>query len=617
MARPGLIRRFFRGIWSAIDFSRRLVLNLLFLLIVGLILFAWLSSDTPPRLAPDTALIVNIQGDVVEEYTVGAQEAALAEALGRDRFETRLRDVLLALDGAARDPQITRVVLVLDDMDKAGLATLREMAAAVERVRGAGKPVVAWAESYTQGQYFLASHADEVYLHPSGALLLRGIGGTRGYYKELLEKVGVKVNTFQAGRYKSFGEPFTRTGPSPEAQEAEAFLLNGLWSTWLADVERARKLKPGTVMAALNDLPQRLQGTGGDIASLALKEKMIDGLMRRDEFRALMIERGAPRSEQDASTFRQISMYPYLRYVSRPAVGDAVGVVVAQGEIVDGDARKGTIGARAAAELIQRAREDSGIKALVVRIDSPGGSAFASELIREQLDLTRKAGKPVVVSMGDVAASGGYWIAMGGDEVLADPATITGSIGVFALVPNFAGTMEKLGINTASNGTTWIADATDLTRPLDKRLAQIVDLGIGHTYREFLEVVAANRKSTAEKVNEVAQGRVWTGTQAKERNLVDGLGGLDEAVKSAARRAGLPDRVRVEYVEPERRGLDRYLSLFLGQLGAALRDDLGWDGLARLLTGSLPAPAPRQLKLLLEAPEHPTRALAYCFCDLR
>ena len=617
MARPGLIRRFFRGIWSAIDFSRRLVLNLLFLLIVGLILFAWLSSDTPPRLAPDTALIVNIQGDVVEEYTVGAQEAALAEALGRDRFETRLRDVLLALDGAARDPQITRVVLVLDDMDKAGLATLREMAAAVERVRGAGKPVVAWAESYTQGQYFLASHADEVYLHPSGALLLRGIGGTRGYYKELLEKVGVKVNTFQAGRYKSFGEPFTRTGPSPEAQEAEAFLLNGLWSTWLADVERARKLKPGTVMAALNDLPQRLQGTGGDIASLALKEKMIDGLMRRDEFRALMIERGAPRSEQDASTFRQISMYPYLRYVSRPTVGDAVGVVVAQGEIVDGDARKGTIGARAAAELIQRAREDSGIKALVVRIDSPGGSAFASELIREQLDLTRKAGKPVVVSMGDVAASGGYWIAMGGDEVLADPATITGSIGVFALVPNFAGTMEKLGINTASNGTTWIADATDLTRPLDKRLAQIVDLGIGHTYREFLEVVAANRKSTAEKVNEVAQGRVWTGTQAKERNLVDGLGGLDEAVKSAARRAGLPDRVRVEYVEPERRGLDRYLSLFLGQLGAALRDDLGWDGLARLLTGSLPAPAPRQLKLLLEAPEHPTRALAYCFCDLR
>ncbi|HTN49360.1 MAG TPA: signal peptide peptidase SppA [Burkholderiaceae bacterium] len=617
MSRPGLIRRFFRGIWTAIDFSRRLVLNLLFLLVVGLILFVWLSSDTPPRLAPDTALVLNIQGDVVEEYSVGAQEAALAEALGRERFETRLRDVVAALDGAARDPQITRVVLVLDDMDKAGLATLREMAAGLERVRGAGKPVIAWAESYTQAQYFLAAHADQVFLHPSGALLLRGVGGPRGYYKELLDKVGVKVNTFQAGRYKSFGEPFTRTGPTPEAQEADAYLLNGLWSTWLADVERARKLKPGTVMAAINDLPQRLQGTGGDVAQLALKEKLVDGLLRRDEFRARIIEQGAPRSDQDAATFRQISMYPYLRYVARPRTGNAVGVVVAQGEIIDGDARRGTIGARTTAELIQRAREDRAIKALVLRVDSPGGSAFASELIREQLDLTRKAGKPVVVSMGDVAASGGYWISMGGDEVLADASTITGSIGVFALVPNFAGTMDKIGVNTAVNGTTWIADATDLSRPLDKRLAQVVDLGVGNTYREFLGVVAENRKSTPERINEVAQGRVWTGAQAKDRNLVDGLGGLSEAVKSAARRAELPDGARVEYIEPEPRGLDRYLSLFMGQMGAALRDDFGWDGLARSLTATLPARAPRQLSLLLEAGEHPTRALAYCFCDLR
>ena len=616
MSRPGLIRRFFRGIWLAVDFARRFVFNLIFLLVVGLILFVWLSSDGPPRLAPDTALIVNIQGDVVEEYTVGAQEAALAEALGRDRFETRLRDVLSALDGAAKDPQITRVVLVLDDMDKAGLATLREMAAAVERVRGAGKPVVAWAESYSQPQYFLAAHADQVYMHPSGALLLRGIGGPRGYYKDLLDKVGVKVNTFQAGRYKSFGEPFTRSGPTPEAQEADAYLLNGLWSTWLADVERARKLKSGAVMEAINDLPQRLQGAGGDIAQLALKEKLVDGLLRRDEFRARIIEQGAPRSDQDAATFRQISLYPYLRYVARPRTGNAVGVVVAQGEIVDGDARKGTVGARTTAELIQRAREDSAIKALVVRVDSPGGSAFASELIREQLDLTRKAGKPVVVSMGDVAASGGYWIAMGGDEVIADPATITGSIGVFALVPTFAGTMEKLGVNTAANGTTWIADATDLTRPLDKRLAQVVDLGVGHTYQEFLGVVSANRKSTPEQVNEVAQGRVWTGAQAKERNLVDGLGGLSEALKAAARRAELPDGARVEYIEPEPRGLDRYLSLFMGQIGAALRDDFGWDSLARMLSATLPRQTERQLNLLLEARDHPTRVLAHCFCDL-
>jgi protease IV len=617
MARPGLIRRFFGGLWAAIDFSRRLVVNLLFLLVVGLVLFVWLASDRPPRLSPDTALVLNIQGDVVEEYTVGAQEAAITEALGRDRFETRVRDILAVLDGAARDPQITRVVLVLDDMGSAGLATLRELGAAVERVRGAGKPVVAWSESYTQGQYFLAAHSDEVFLHPSGAVLIRGIGGARGYYKDLLDKLGVKVNTFQAGRYKSFGEPFTRTGPTPEAQEAEVFLLNGLWSTWLTDVERLRKLKAGSVMAAINDLPQRLLATGGDVAQLALQEKMVDGLKRRDEFRALMLERGAPRSRDDDETFRQISMYAYLRYVDAPVTGNAVAVIVAQGEIVDGDARKGTIGARAASELIQRARQDDDIKAVVVRIDSPGGSASASELIREQLELTRKSGKPVVVSMGDVAASGGYWIAMGGDEVIADAATITGSIGVFALIPNFTGTIEKIGVRTAGTATTWIAESTDLTRPLDKRLAQVVEAGIGHTYNEFLGVVATNRKSTPDRINEVAQGRVWSGAQAKERGLVDSVGGLDLAVKSAARRAALGDSYRIEYLEHEPRGLDRYLALFFGQLGATLRDDFGWDALARALTGTLAPRAPRELSLLLEAKDRPMRALSYCFCEVR
>lgn len=617
MAQPGLIRRFFRGLWRGIDFSRRLVLNLLFLLIVGVVLFSWLVADRSPRLSPDTALVINIQGDLVEEYTVGAQEAAIAEALGRDRFETRLRDVLMALDSAARDPQIARVVLVLDDMDSAGLATLREIGSAVERVRDAGKPVFAWGASFTQAQYFLASHADEIYLHPSGNVLIRGLGGPRGYYKDLLDKLGVKVNTFQAGRYKSFGEPFTRTGPTPEAQEAEAYLVNGLWSTWLADVEGARKLKPGSLMAALNDLPQRLQETGGDIAQLALKEKLVDGLKRRDEFRRMMIERGAPPSDQDTETFRQISMYEYLRYADKPMPGKAVGVVVAQGEIVEGDAQKGTVGARATVELIKRAREDDDIKAVVLRVDSPGGSAFASELIREQLDLTRKAGKPVVISMGDVAASGGYWIAMGGDEVVADATTITGSIGVFALVPNFAGTMEKVGVNTAGVGTTWITEAMDLARPLDKRLARVLEVSVGHTYREFLDVVSSARKSTPEKINEVAQGRVWTGAQARERGLVDVLGGLDVAVKSAAGRASLGGEYRVEYIEREPRGLDRYLAMFFGRFGAVLRDELGWDGVARALLGALPPRAPRELALLLQSKDQPARVLSYCFCEIR
>jgi len=614
MARPGLIRRFFGGLWAALDFSRRLVLNLLFLLLIAFLAFGWWISREPRKLAPDTALVLNIQGGIVEEYSIGPHESALAEALGRDRSETRVRDVLAVLDHAARDPQITRVVLVLDEMGGTGLATLREVAAALGRVRAAGKPVIAWGESYTQGQYFLASQADEVYLHPNGNLLLRGVGGPRLYYKELLDKVGVRVNTFQAGKFKSFGEPFTRTGPSPEAQEADRLLFQNLWSTWLADVEGARKLAAGSITALIDQLPQRLAAADGDIAALALKEKLVDGLKRRDEFRALMLERGAPAAREERETFRQISMYHYLHYVDTPLAGDRVAVVVAQGEIVDGDARKGTVGARAASELIQRARRDDAVKALVLRVDSPGGSAAASELIREQLELTRKAGKPVVVSLGDVAASGGYWIAMGGDEVLADPATITGSIGVFALIPDFAGTADKVGVRSGGTGSTWLTEATDLSRPLDPRLAQIIEAGIGHAYRQFLDVVAAQRNSTPERINEVAQGRVWTGAQAKERGLVDELGGLDAAVKAAARRGGLGDAPIVEYIEHEPRGLQRYLALLLGEFGATLRDEFGWDALARALLRELPERAQRELRLVEEARDNPQRALSYCFC---
>ncbi|MGH6623140.1 MAG: signal peptide peptidase SppA, partial [Burkholderiaceae bacterium] len=579
-------------------------------------LFMWFNSDRVPRLASDTALVLNIQGDIVEEYTVSAQEAALAEAIGKERFETRLRDIVAALDAAARDSQITRAVLVLDEMGKAGGASLRDVSAALERFRGAGKPVVAWGESYSQSQYFLAAHADEVYLHPSGNILLQGFGGPRPYFKELLDKVGVKVNTFQAGRFKSFAEPFTRTGPTPEAQEASAYLLNGLWSTWTNDVELARKLKPGSLMAAIDDLPQRLAATQGDLAELVLKEKLVDGLKRRNEFRSMMIEKGAPRSREDAETFRQISFYSYLRYVPEAVGPETVAVVVVQGEIVDGEGRKGQVGSRSTSELIQRAREDSDVRALVIRIDSPGGSASASELIREQLTLTRAAGKPVVVSMGDVAASGGYWIAMGGDEVIADAATITGSIGVFALIPNFTGTAEKVGVRTEGAGTTWISEAIDPARPLDKRLAQVIDLGIGNTYRKFLDVVAENRKSTPEKINEVAQGRVWTGTQAKERGLVDQLGGLDLAVKAAAGRAKLADGYRVDYIEHAPRGLDRYLSLFLGQVLSRIELPADWTGIRSLLGGAGQR-ALREFGFLSRVHEQPARPLSYCFCDLR
>lgn len=612
--RPGLIRRFFGAIWRTIDFLRRFTLNAIFLLVVIVLAFVWLESGKPPVLAGDTALVLNLQGDIVEEYTISSQEAALAELLGEERFETRLRDIVAGLNAAAKDARITRVILVLDQMGTAGAATLREIVAALDRVRAAGKPIIAWSESYGQAEYYLAANADQVFLHPAGNVLIKGFGGRRMYFRDLLDKAGVTVNAFQAGRYKSFGEPFTRTGPTPESQEADAYLLNDLWGSWLADVERARKLKAGSIMAAINDLPQRLTAVDGDIAQLVVKEGLVDGLKRRDEFRALMFEQGAPRSSEDKSTFRQISIYAYQRHIPDVSDRDAVGIVVVQGEIIDGDGRAGRVGSRTTAALIQRAREDEDIKALVVRVDSPGGSAVASELIREQLVLTRSAGKPVVVSMGDVAASGGYWIAMGGDKVIADAATITGSIGVFGLVPTFSGTLDKVGIKTDGVATTWIADAVSLTRPLDKRLGQVVELSIGNVYRQFLDVVAENRKSTPEKINTVAQGRVWSGAQAKERGLIDELGGLELAVKTAAERANLGS-YRIEYVEQAPRGLDRYLSLFFGRAAAYLKTELGltvfdaWPGAGQRVR--------RELGFIAAAHKQPAAALSYCFCDLR
>ncbi|HZA95340.1 MAG TPA: signal peptide peptidase SppA [Burkholderiaceae bacterium] len=612
--RPGFFRRFFGGLWSFLNFTRQLIFNVLFFGIVAVLLVAWFTGDGLTAVGPDTALVLNLQGEIVEEYTIGPREAAVAEALGEQRFETRVRDVLAALDDAAKDPQITRAVLVLDEMRGAGIATLREIGAALERFKAAGKPVYAWGENFAQGQYYLASHANELYLHPGGIIAVRGLEGTRGYYKTLLDKLGVKVNAFQAGRYKSFSEPFTRNEPTPEAKEADALLLNGLWTTWTADVERVRKLKPGTVDAVIADLPQRLAAAQGDIARLALNEKFVDGLKTRSQFREQLLQSGAPRSEDDSETFRQVSLYAYARHTRQPLGGDAVGVIVAQGEITNGDAQQGRVGARTMAELIQRAREDDAIKAVVLRIDSPGGLVQASELIREQLDLTRKAGKPVVASMGDVAASGGYWIAMGADEVVADDATITGSIGVFGLLPTFEGTMEKLGINVDGVSTTWLAGATDLRRPVDKRLVQTLELVVNSNYREFIGLVAERRNSTPEKINEVAQGRVWTGAQAKERGLVDSLGGIDVAIKSAARRANLGERYRLEYVEPEPRGLSRYLALLFGRVTAAVKSGLGFDGMPALGSGGA---VKRDLQLLFGARDNPLAGISYCFCSFR
>lgn len=406
-SRPGLIRRFFGGLWWLLDFTRRLVLNLVFLGLLVILAVAWLAGGKTAPLKDKTALVLDLRGDLVEQYSVSSARAALSQALAEPRSETRLRDVLQALEAAAEDPQISSVVLALDDLDGAGTPQLREIADALQRFKTSGKPVLAWGSSYSQRQYYLAAHADQVWLHPDGNVFIRGFGGTGLYFKNALDKLGVTVYPFQAGKFKSAIEPFTRAEPSPEALEADLSWMTSAWASWTAQVEALRKFDTGTVDKIVNEAPQRLAAAGGNIAKMALDAKLVDGLKTRDEFRALMIERGAPIDDK-AGTFRQIPLEAYVARLKPDTGGPQIAVIVAQGEIVDDDNTPGTVGGRATAELIRRARESDDVKALILRIDSPGGSAFASELIRRELELTRKAGKPVIASMGNVAASGGY-----------------------------------------------------------------------------------------------------------------------------------------------------------------------------------------------------------------
>ena len=612
-SKPGRTRRFFGGLWRFLDASRRVVLNLIFVAIVVLIVMALVRSG-PPALREQTALVLDLNGTVGEQRTGNLRATALDQVRGETTQKIQLRDVIAVLDTAAADSDISSVLLVLDQLQGTGFATLREISAAVDRFKASGKKVVAWGSNYDQLQYYIAVHADEVYLHPFGEVLLKGFGSLRNYYKDALDKAGVTVNLVRVGTYKSFGEPYIANAPSDAALEADRALYGSLWQTYTDAVEQQRKLAPGAIMRLIDAAPERLAAVGGDAAKLALAEKQVDALKTRDELRQLMMQRGAV--DDGDKTFRQVSFDEYLGRIKTKGAGDAVGIVVAEGEIVDGTAPAGTVGGVSTANLVRQARESKTVKAIVLRVDSPGGSVFGSELVRRELELARKDGKPVVVSMGDVAASGGYWIATASDEIIADAATVTGSIGVFALLPNGADTLAKLGVHPAGVATTWLRNAGDPRLPLDPRAEQLVQLSIDDVYAKFTARVAAARKLSREQVEAVAEGRVWTGLQAKERGLVDRIGLLDDAVASAAKKAGLGAKPRTVYIEREPSPFARFVATLNARVG-------GWvDAAIDARIGGLGVPpaiardAQRELGWLAAMAERkkPFEAVVHCMC---
>jgi protease-4 len=491
------------------------------------------------------------EGSIVDQLDGDASSRAWNELVGDGERQTLARDLLAVIDAARDDERIQVMVLKLGGMSGAGFSSLEDIAAAIDGFKAAGKPVIAVGDYYSQNQYYLAAHADEVYLHPQGFVFLPGYGTFHTYYRSAIDKLLVDWNVFKVGEYKSFVEPFLRDDMSPEARENALDWLNGLWTSYQRDVTTARKLEPDTLARYAERLPALLKETGGDLALLAREMGLVTDVWDRGRMEARLAELVG--TDERTHTFNQVHSDDYIEAVRaairQPKSDNVVGVIVASGDILDGQQPPGTIGADSTSALVRQARNDEHVKAVVLRVDSGGGSAFASEVIGRELERLRESGKPLVTSMGSVAASGGYWISMAADEIWASPESITGSIGIGAYFPTFQRTLDKVGVHVDGVGTTPLAGEFRSDRALGDQAREILQLGIENGYQRFISKVADAREMPIERVEEIARGRVWLGEQAQQLGLVDKLGSLGEAIESAATLAGVQDDYRVEFIE--------------------------------------------------------------------
>lgn len=539
-----------RGLLRVLDGLRKTLHLLLLLLIFGTLLVA--SRGSVPLIPRSAALVLAPEGRIVEEVTGDPLQRAFERSTGAARDETRLRDLVEVVDRARDDGRIRALVLDLDELEAAGLPALQDLARSIGWFRDAGKKVYAWGESLDQRQYYLAAHADEVYLDPFGYLLLEGYGYYRTYLRGTLDKLDVDLHVFKVGSHKSAADTFTRSDMSAEDREQSAIWLGALWDGYRNDVASARKLEPALIQAYADEAAPAIRAVGGDLAQYALARGLVDGLKTREEFEQ-QVATVAGRDD-DTGSFKAVGWGSYLaelrseRLLARRQER-GIDVIVAAGEILDGEQPPGTVGGDTLAGLLREARNDESTAAVVLRIDSPGGSMMASEVIRREVAALRAAGKPVVASMGTVAASGGYYIAMDADRIFAAPTTITGSIGVFAIIATFQRTLQKFGITNDGFGTTELAGAARLDRELAPPAREILQASVEHAYRTFVAKVAQARQRRPEEIDGIAQGRVWSGEDARAAGIVDELGGVDEAVAEAARLAGLDEGYDVRWVE--------------------------------------------------------------------
>ena len=575
---------FFAGVARAFAFLRVALANLF----IGLLLLAFVAAvllgggrdvDVPDG----TTLVVAPKGAIVEQTRAPDPFPALLGGGGGPQVAAA--DLLRVIEHAADDDRVALLSLDLTDLSYVSPAHIESLGAAIQAFRETGKQVVASSNYFTQGRYYLASFADVVYLHPLGQVELPGYGLYRDYFSGLLEALKVNVHVFRVGTYKAAVEPYTRPDMSPEAREANLALVNDLWDSYVEGIAENRGMAPEAVRRYADDYDVLLARVGGDAARAALENGLVDELLNREALRERM---AAEMGADDPDDMERTGFSRYLAAAGPEPlpVGDRIAVIVAEGPIQMGERPRGQVGAISTAKLIKRAREDDDIKAVVLRVDSPGGSAFASEVIRQELELVQTSGKPVVASMGGVAASGGYWISSTADEIWASPTTITGSIGVFAMVPTFEESFSAVGVTRDGVGSSALTDSYDYFSGISERMGNILQSTVDHTYERFLNLVARGRDMAVEDVDAVGQGRVWTGRRALELGLVDGLGDLERAVEAAAALAELDDYT-VEVIEKELSAGERLLQRFADDLdfansaaGAVLA-----HGLGRLLSG--------------------------------
>ncbi|WP_420426971.1 signal peptide peptidase SppA [Algiphilus sp.] len=613
----GPLRRLFGRIAAVFSFLYRalFILSLLFGAFLGWML---LSGGPSVQVEDNVGLVIAPTGALVEHVDADPVQQLMQRWTGEPPLQTSVASVVDAFDRARADDRIAFAVLKLDELRQAGLASIDEVARAAERFRASGKKIYVWADMLTQPQYALAAQADEIALDPFGGIWVEGYSVYPNYFAELLDRLGITVSVFRVGEYKSAVEPFIRNDMSDAARDANAAWLDDLWTAYLERASAVRETVGETLPAMLSDLPARLEAAGGDLAATVAEAGIVDRLESLQDFRERMGE-VVGMAENGHGSFRQIHFRHYLRATDEQAAAASTGSRIAkihvQGVIVDGFGEPGTAGGDAIADQLLRASRDDKVRAVILRVDTPGGSVLASERIRRAVLEVQEAGKPVVASMASQAASGGYWVSMDADDIVAYDATITGSIGVFGLWMSVDQGLEKIGVHTDGIGTTPLAGKLRPDQPLDENLERVFQSGVEHAYASFVERVAAGRELPIETVRDIAEGRVWSGTQALERGLVDRLGGLDLAIDRAAELAGLTEgeyRVTTP-ATPQPRLMDA-LQFWSGRAYAAL-SGTGMDAwLAGWARSHLQGRA--QAASLALIPADPRGLYALCDCQL-